>query len=332
MEETKNLAEELQKPCVETFDTTELTIIAAIKKGFNTLSQIQEETTIKENYAKNVLKSLVEKGYVLEIPGSEEDTYMIKYSEDHEKKKLRLPGTLILPVSSFRDAKGQRWVTRGSWHQISEDIDIMNDIEWYEEGNANESQMKNVMKMVSEKKRNTSSKSQSAKMKDAGEAPAEIAEWTTKWGEICEHLKLKVIKGGAVESLVAISPRLVINSGQEFPWGTLVEVILPNAEILEYLQNKNYSKPFTLDYIIQNFKRIRAFKSTTDTSVTFGDFIYKKGVISVTVYERNMIKGKDKVLVPSEEVKDFETVKKMIESDYQLYVDIINKHNENCAD
>ena len=90
MKETKNLAEELQKPQVETFDTTELTIMAAIRKGFNTLSAIQEETTIKEVYAQNIIKNLVERGYLIEVPGSEENTYVIKYKENHEPKKLRL--------------------------------------------------------------------------------------------------------------------------------------------------------------------------------------------------------------------------------------------------
>lgn len=328
MKETKNLAEELQKPQVETFDTTELTIMAAIRKGFNTLSAIQEETTIKEVYAQNIIKNLVERGYLIEVPGSEENTYVIKYKENHEPKKLRLPGSLILPVSTFYDAQGQKWVTRGRWHKIDEDVDIFNDIEWYDD-TENDNQMKTVMKMVSNKKRSTSAKNQAERMKDAGEAPEEIKKWMDEWAPICDHLKLKVIKGGASESLVTISPRIATESGAEFPWGTISNVILPNSEILGYIENKNYSKPYELDNIIQNFKRIRAFKSVNGNIITFGDFFYKKSTIMLTVFERNMTTGKDKN-VGSKSLADVDEVRKTIETDYQLFLDIIAAHNEKC--
>lgn len=328
MEETRNLAEELQKPQVETFDTTELTIIAAIRKGFNTLSAIQEETTIKEVYAKNVIKTLVECGYLLEVPGAEESTYMIKYKENHEQKKLRLPGSLILPVSTFRDSNGKRWVTRGRWHEISDDIDVMNDIEWYDD-TENDAQMKTVMKMVSNKKRSNSAKTQADRMKDAGEAPEEIKKWMDAWAPICDHLKLKVIKGGSSESLVTISPRIATDAGAEFPWGTISNVILPNQEILGYIDNKNYSKPFDIENVIQNFKRIRAFKSVEGNIITFGDFFYKKSNIMLTVFERNMTTGKDKA-INSKAIADTDEVRKLLESDYQLFLNIIKEHNEKC--
>lgn len=328
MEENRNLAEELQKPQVETYDTTELVIIAAIKKGFNTLDAIQEETTIKANYLSNIVKSMVEKGYLIEVPGSECNTYVIKYKENHEEKKLRLPGTLILPVSTFVDSQGQRWVTRGKWHKIDNDIDIVNDIEWYDDTDNND-QMKTVMKMVSNKKRSTSGKEQSARMKDAGEAPEEIEKWTTEWAPISEHLKLKVIKGGSTESMVTISPRLVTESGAEFPWGTVVNEILPNTEILGYIENKNYNKEYSIDKMIQNFKRIRAFKSVDNNMVVFGDFFYKKTTINMTMFERNMSTGKDKNL-STRTVSDLEEVKKLIETEFPLFTEIINKHNETC--
>lgn len=327
MEETRNLAEELQKPNVETFDTTELTIIAAIRKGFNTLSAIQEETTIKENYAKNVIKTLVERGNLIEVPGDPENTYVIKYKENSEQKKLRLPGSLILPVSTFTDSKGQRWVTRGRWHQISNDIDVMNDIEWYDD-TENDTQMKTVMKMVTNKKRSNSAKSQADRMKDAGEAPEEIKKWMDDWAPICEHLKLKVMKGGANESLVTISPRIMTEDGKEYPWGTVSNVILSNSEILEYIEKKNYSKKYDLDALINNAKRIRAFKSVSGDNVIYGDFIYKRSSIVLTDYTCAVSAKKDKSISPQRTIGGIDEIKNIITSEYPLFVEIINKHNE----
>ena len=330
MEEQKNISADLQKCNVETYDTTEMTIVACIRRGINTISAIADETAIKENYVKNVIANLVSGGVLLEVPGEEENTFMIKYKGEQERKKLRLAGNLILPVSTFYDSKGQKWVTRGTWHPIDEGVDILNDIEWYEDTN-NETQMKSVMKMVTEKKRTDNSKSAAVRIKEQGEAPEEIKK-LIDWIPLNDFMKMKVMEGGANESIVTVSPRLITESGIEFPWGTAVVILMSNEDILAYASGeKKYEKKYQLDDLVTNFKKILALKSCEGNVVTFTDFLIKKKQIIGFTKTYDVVTKKDKKLGQIE-CKDYETLKNLLETEYPLFMDIINKYNESVSE
>ena len=49
----------------------------------------------------------------------------------------------------------------------------------------------------------------------------------------------------------------------------------------------------------------------------------------LTVFERNMTTGKDKA-INSKAIADTDEVRKLLESDYQLFLNIIKEHNEKC--
>lgn len=236
-ETSQSTAEKMADCNVSMFNVTELSIIAAIKKGFNTLETIESETTLKQSLTKSVIDQLVMKDIIICIPGSEADSYMMKIVSDEPSKKLKLGGNLLLPVSSIVDHEGQKYVCRGSWHKIADDIDILNDIDWFDNTDT-ETQMKTVMKSVTEKKKKQTEAKQKNDIASDGPATPEDEKYSKRWNNISDTMKMYVYAVSATRATVGFSARIVTPQG-EFPFGCISETTAISIEdYRKYIANE----------------------------------------------------------------------------------------------
>lgn len=271
--EENNLSQDLANLGMESFTVTEMAVIAAIKQGRKTLADIEEETTIKTGIVKSVLEDLQNRNIITQVPG-DPDEYIIRVNPEHKQKKYKFKGSLLLPVSSFHDEQGQRWVTRGKWYKIDEDTDILNDIEW-EEDMSSDVEMKSIMKQISDSKKKATTRVNNINL---GTAPAEIQELIGKWTPMGEDYKVSVINAGETESIVTVSPRIINEAGLEFPWGTQIACRMSNDAILKGTKEGSYTPAFKISEFITIAKKICAFKSApTGDTIEFADIFPKAG-------------------------------------------------------
>lgn len=322
MEET-NLSQELANLGMESFTVTEMAVIAAIKQGNKTLQAIEDETTIKGGILKSVIEDLQNRNIVTMVPG-DPDEYILRVNPEHKQKKYKFKGSLLLPVSSFHDEQGQRWVTRGKWYKIDEDTDILNDIEWEEDMSA-DVEMKSIMKQISDTKKKTAERATRAKSVDLGTAPAEIQALIGKWTNMGEKFKISVINAGASESIATISPRVINEAGKEFPFGTQVAMLMPNETILKGVNEGDYTPAFKISEFINSAKKICAFKSApVGDKVEFADIFPKAGKptkiqTKTYIFSSGACQNGGKMeLTDDQQLIDF------LKADYKWFLDIMN--------
>lgn len=237
--ETAKIAKNLKKTDVKNITINQMNIINAIKSGIGTSEEIASTIGMDEHTVKSILGTLIKNKIVVK---SEDETPIFDLVQNTSGKKLQLKGDLNFPVSSFVDANGQRWVTRDSWYEIDNDIDIVNDIEWIDSKTPQNSQLKEIMKDVSNKKqRQTETR---VKSEIASDAPASeeqkklISKNTNDFKIIDEKWKLRVLEISATKALVVFSPRIYLQA-VEFSHGLLTEPkIISVEELQEYLSGK----------------------------------------------------------------------------------------------
>lgn len=326
MENSKNLGNKLAELSMESFTVTEMAVLAAIKAGHKTVAAIEDETTIKNGLIKNTLEDLQNRNIIIAVPGEEGDTYLMKVNPERQSKKYRFPGCLLLPVSSFHDAQGQRWVTRGKWHKIDEDTDILNDIEWYEDM-SEDVQMKSIMKQVADTKKRNAERNLKNKAQNLGEAPEDIANMLSKWTNVGDTFKLNVLAGGTTESIVTVSPRIINEAGAEFPWGTQSQFLMSNDAIREAITNGAFEHEFKLNEFIENAKKICAFKSPAQgDKVEFTDILPKNGKPAKWVTKVYTFSTGNCVEVAKGEYANTEAIANALTNDYAWFLETMNIH------
>lgn len=291
--DSETLAQKMAGCNVETLNVTELAVVSAIKKGANTVALIEEETTIKANILTNVLETLVSKGILIAVPGSEEDTYVMKVKSNEEAKRLRLGGNLLLPVSSFHDKDGQRWVCRGSWHKIEDDVDILNDIEWFDNSDT-ETQMKTVMKTVTERKKKQSEAKAKNDIASDGPAAAEDEQYIKKWNIISDEFKMYVYAVSANRATVGFSARIITPVG-EFPFGCISETqTISIDEFHSLLKNEGAKPKFDYNKILvitgkNNFPAEIVMENDTVKGIKFYELKPNRGGDTIAASEKMIV-------------------------------------------
>lgn len=326
MENSKNLGNKLADLSMESFTVTEMAVLAAIKGGHKTIEAIEDETTIKTGLIKNTLEDLQNRNIIIAVPGEEGETYIMKVNPERQARKYRFPGCLLLPVSSFHDASGQRWVTRGKWHKIDEDTDILNDIEWYDDM-SEDVQMKSIMKQVADTKKRNAERNLKNKAANLGEAPDEIANMLSKWTNIGDKYKLNILAGGAIESIVTISPRIINEAGAEFPWGTQSQFMMSNEVILEAVKTGEYTPEFKLTEFINNAKKICAFKGAPEgDKIEFTDILPKNGKPAKWVTKVYTFSTGNCVEIAKGEYPSTDAIAGALTTDYAWFLEVMNIH------
>lgn len=323
MEENTNLSQELANLGMESFTVTEMAVIAAIKQGNKTHQEIEDETTIKGGILKSVLEDLQARNIITMVPG-DPDEYILRVNPEHKQKKYKFKGSLLLPVSSFHDEQGQRWVTRGKWYKIDEDTDILNDIEWEEDMSA-DVEMKSIMKQISDTKKKNTERATRAKSIDLGTAPAEIQALIGKWSNMGEKYKISVINAGAQESIVTVSPRIINEAGKEFPFGTQIAIHMSNEAILKGVNEGEYAPSFKITDFINCAKKICAFKSAPNgDKAEFADIFPKAGKptkvqTKTYVFSTGACQNGGKM-----ELADDQQLINLLKSDYSWFLEVMN--------
>lgn len=219
---------------LEHFSVNEMSVITAIKNGHNTPELIADETAIPQTAIENILTALSNQLFVTKTA---DGVYELKVQMNNPK--LTFKGCLALPVTSFVDADGQRWVCRGKWYKIDESVNILEDIAWVEDMNDDE-EMKSILKQISSTQQKRNTKAAKTALKDDAPATAEDLQYLKRWVNAGSNVKMWVYSVSANFAQVAFSPRFINpTSGNEFPFGIESgKVVIPIEEFRQRISGE----------------------------------------------------------------------------------------------
>jgi hypothetical protein len=184
-------------------------IINAIRSEKVTLEEIEQTLPqLKTNSIKFILNKLRTEGVIV----FEESGAIALVKRD---ATLRLGGDLNLPVSTFIDANNQRFVIRGRWHPIPDDLDITT-IEWFDDMPQQISIHEKVQK---KRQQQAETKKKDNFVEEDGPAATDDLSMCGRWVDIDDKYKVWVIAVSAKRASVEISPRYY-NENVEMPYGS----------------------------------------------------------------------------------------------------------------
>lgn len=239
------MAEVKSEKKVEHLTINELLIINAIKNGKHTVAEISETINLKPHITGLIIGSLVNKQKAVVDNGT---VRLLK----EQTQSIRLSGNLSIPVSTFVDAQGQKWVVRGEWHKIPDDLDITT-IDWFEK-EIEENPIVGSLKKTRETKSRVAAAARAASLSEDGEALPEDKKLVGKYININEKWKMWVYNVSAKRASVEFSPRF-FNSTVEFPHGSVTERTLISIEQCRELANGVQELPETLKFTLDMFSK-----------------------------------------------------------------------------
>lgn len=309
--DTTQLAEGMANLNLETLTVTEMAIISCIKKGINRIDTIVEETSLPEEIVKQNIENFQNNNIIVMVPGTDGDTYIMKYAPEAEKKKYTFKGCLLLPVTSFHDSRGQRWVARGKWYQIPEDCDILNDIEWIDDM-SEDSQMKSVMKQITATTKKREEKKAKNTLSNDGPASPEDAKLCKQWVNVSETQKMWVYDVSEHHAVVCYSARIRKNE-LEFPFGCATpQVTISIEEFHERVENKLGDATFDYNKVlVPSGKNNFPAEWVSDTELKYIEVKPKRGddVFGVTTFQMTVptkkIKKLDYVELSKDKISDY---------------------------
>lgn len=313
MEKETNLAESLAMlNGLEHYSVNEMAVISAIRDGNKDVTSITEATAIPDTVVENIIKSL-SNNQVISI--NEDGSVDLKNSTS-TNKKLTFKGCMLLPVTSFHDANGKRWVCRGKWYEIPEDLNILEDIVWIDSVDEDE-EMKSILKQISSTQQKRNAKAAKNVLKDDEPATEEDLQYLNSWVPAGSNVKMYVYAISASYAKVGFSPRFINDSGNEFPFGMEEPLeIIPIDQFHkmksgEY-ETENGSYNFTAEKLLNIDSKKNLFVSwNSETSAAFIEFKYKKdGTISaihmnVDAMTKSVSKSGEKNVITQDQVIDY---------------------------
>lgn len=318
MEKEQNLAENLAKlNGLEHYSVNEMAVITAVRDGANTIPSVAESTGIPEAIVENLVQSL-QNNLVLVLNVDEAGTiYLKNVNSEDSSKKMTLKGCLQLPVTSFHDADGKRWVCRGKWYEIPEDLNILDDIVWVDSVDEDE-EMKSILRQISNTQQKRNAKAAKNVLKDDEPAAAEDIKYQSSWVQSGTNCKMWVYAISANHANVAYSPRFVNEvSGNEFPFGIVAEkVVIGIQEFRQRVSGEYEQQNGVHQFDGQSLLKIDGKKNLfvswdNETVASFIEFKSNKDEtitathLSVDVLTKSVSKPKKKDIISQEEVVEY---------------------------
>ena len=207
------------------FTINELAILNAVKNGKSTIEAVVEALpNLRNDVVLLLIGNLEKKGKLKNDSG--------KLTPTSTSKGIRLGGNLALPVSSFTDKNGQRYAIRGTWHQISDDLDI-SEIEWFDDTPKELSIHEKVQK---KRKEEVERRKTENFVESDGKATDEDIAMCGRWLNIDDLHKIWVISVSAKRAKVEISPRYMTETA-EMPYGSCTTSLIIDIEVARNLVN-----------------------------------------------------------------------------------------------
>lgn len=211
---------------VQHLSLAQIAVLNAIKCGCTDAKTISEKTGQFEVGVVEVLKDLANKKFLKYENGVAE-------LPKREGKTIRMGGNLNLPISHFRDENGKMYVSRGSWHELPEGVEL-DMIDWFDDTQNEESTLQKIMRGVKEQKIKEK-KAALPNIKDEdGEPKVEDMKCLGAWRMVNDDIKIYPCEVSAKRAIIEISPRYRVGE-LEFPYGSCAPKQVITIEVLREL-------------------------------------------------------------------------------------------------
>ena len=283
---------------IQHLSLAQIAVLNAIRSGCTDAKTISEKTGQFEVGVVEVLKSLSDHRFIKYENG------VAELPPRDESKTIKLGGNLNLPVSQFRDEKGQLFVSRGSWHKIPEGT-TLDMIDWFDDTQNEESELQKVMRGVKEQKIKEKKAALPSIKDEDGEPTVEDMKCLGAWRMVNDNIKIYPCEVSAKRAITEISPRF--RAGDlEYPYGVCSPKQVITIEVLHELLNGDatnlpkYSFDDAMMYIPNTFP-VKTIEEEGNV-IGFEYLSIKKSSDGMKIVDTDMY------LVPKEKFKTVDTI------------------------